>query len=302
MRGWPIGAPRGRGPGRYRKVALLALALAVALAGCAGVPSGAARRQAAEALAASGRLRPLILDTGPACRPPLAAYARNGPGQTLTVYIEGDGQAYSDRFTPANDPTPADPLALRLAGLDPGQKVAYLARPGQYLPPEALAGCDLALWTTARYGPQALACLDAALDAAKTALGATSLRLVGYSGGGALAVLLAAGRPDVTGLATVAANLDTEAWTALHHVPPLAASRNPAEAAAAVAHIPQAHYAGSNDRNTPPWLCERFLARLPAGADARCLVIEGAGHHDGLAAAWPALVPGLPPSTPPDRP
>ncbi len=298
-------APRGRTrPGRRRahRWATGLLALVLVAAGCATTPSGAARRQAAAAIAAAGNLAPLALDTGAACRPPLAAWAKNGPGETLTVYIEGDGAAYRDRLTPADDPTPADPLALRLAGLDPGPKVACLARPGQYLPPEALAGLDPALWTTARYAPRALACLDAALDAAKSALGAGRLRLVGYSGGGALAVLLAAGRTDVVALVTVAANLDTEAWTALHRVAPLAASRNPAEAAAAVAAIPQAHYAGSDDRNTPPWLCRRFLARMPETTAARCLVIEGADHRHGLAEAWPGIVTGPPPDAATGRP
>jgi pimeloyl-ACP methyl ester carboxylesterase len=280
------------------------LACALAVSGCVGVLSGAKRRDQAASIAAGGGLAPLLLDAGPACRPPLAAFAKNGPGRTLTVYIEGDGQAYRDRVTPSDDPTPADPLALRLAALDPGSKVLYLARPGQYLPEKELSACDPALWTTARYSARVVDCLSAALDAAERALGASRLRLVGYSGGGALAVLLAARRTDVVGLITMAANLDTDAWTALHHVAPLADSGNPAEAAPAVADLPQVHYAGSDDRIAPPWLCRRYLARLPAGAEARCLVIDGADHHHGLAEAWPGIVGGLPPaggSGPPDE-
>ncbi|MHC1790629.1 alpha/beta fold hydrolase [Solidesulfovibrio sp.] len=271
------------------------MALALATSGCAREMSGAARRDQATTLAAAGHLAAVTLDTGDACRPPLAAFARNGPGGMLTVFIEGDGHAYHNRSTASADPTPDDPVALRLAAYDPTPKVLYLARPGQYLPAEDLAGCDPALWTLARYAPRVLACLGAALDAAKTTLNARRLRLVGYSGGGALAVLLAARRTDVVGIATLAGNLDTAAWTALHHVPPLVESCNPADAAAAVSGISQVHLTGARDRNTPPWLCRRFLDRLPAGADARCLVIDKADHHRGLAESWPGIDAYLPP-------
>lgn len=51
----------------------------------------------------------------------LQIYRRDdGKPGPLFVYIEGDGLAYLDARTPSTDPTPADPLALRLAAADPG--------------------------------------------------------------------------------------------------------------------------------------------------------------------------------------
>ena len=283
-------------PGRSGSVLLIAvcLLLAVLTGGCAGAPGSAARREQAAAVAASGGLAPVVLETGPACPAPLAAYGRNGPGRTLAVYIEGDGRAYRDRQRPSDDPTPADPVGLRLAARDPGAKALYLARPGQYLPSEVLAGLNPTLWTTQRCTPEAIACLGAALDAAKAAYGAETLRLVGYSGGGALAVLVAAGRTDVVGLTTVAANLDLVAWAELHGLPRSPQWRNPADVAPAVAHIPQTHVAGSDDANTPPWLCRRFLSRMGDASLARCLVLDGADHHRGLVEAWPGVAAGRP--------
>jgi len=275
------------GPGLLAGACLL---LAVLAGGCAGVHGSAARRDLATAIAASGGLTPVVLETGPACPAPLAAYGRNGPGGTLTVYIEGDGQAYRDRTRPSDDPTPTDPIGLRLAARDPGGKALYLARPGQYLSSKVLAGLDPALWTTERYTAQTMACLSAALDAAKAAYGSDSLRLVGYSGGGALAVLLAAGRTDVVELVTVAANLDLAAWAELHVLALPPRWQNPADVAPAVAHIPQTHITGSDDANTPPWLCRWFLSRMGNASRARCLVLEGADHHHGLAEAWPGIV------------
>ena len=263
----------------------LALFLAAARAGCAA--SGRQYREKATALAAASGLSPIRLPAGPM---QLAGFARGGPGEVLTVYIEGDGRAYVDRRAPSDDPTPAEPLGLILATRDPAPKLLVLARPGQYLSPDELARCDPLWWTLARYSPQVVAAVGEALDAAKARYGATRLRLRGYSGGGALAALVAAERSDVDDIATVAANLDTAAWTSLHRVTPLILSRNPADAAAKTAGIPQTHYVGSNDTVTPPELCRRYLARLPAGAPARCVVIEGAEHHAGLVKAWEDIV------------
>ncbi len=50
----------------------------------------------------------------------------------MVVYIEGDGRAYVNRRTPSNDPTPGNPMALRLALADPSLRVLYLGRPCQY--------------------------------------------------------------------------------------------------------------------------------------------------------------------------
>lgn len=272
-------------PRAPRPLAALLL-LALTLTGCAGGSGRQYREHAADLAAASG-LAPVFLPAGPWR---LAGFARNGPGEVLTVYIEGDGRAFVDRRTPSADPTPAEPLGLLLARRDPAVKLLVLARPGQYLPAEELAGYDPALWTQARYSPQVVAALGQALDAAKDRFGANRLRLRGYSGGGALAVLVAAERTDVDDIVTVAANLDTEAWTSLHGVSPLRLSRNPVDAAPALAGLPQTHYVGALDTVTPPALCRRYLARLPADAPARCLVIEGAGHHEGLVKAWEGIV------------
>lgn len=286
-------------PDRSRSVLLVAvcLLLAVLAGGCAGVHDSAARRDQATSIAGSGGLTPVVLETGPACSTPLVAYGRNGPGGTLTVYLEGDGQAYRDRTRPSDDPTPAEPTGLRLAAREPGGKALYLARPGQYLSREVLAGLDPTLWTTQRYAPSTIACLSAALDAAKVVYGAETLRLVGYSGGGALAVLLAARRADVVELVTLAANLDLAAWSELHGLAQPPQWRNPADVAPAVAHIPQTHITGSKDANTPPWLCRRFLSRMGDASRARCLVLDGADHHHGLVEAWPGVAadwPGQP--------
>ena len=80
---------------------------------------------------------------------PLRAYlpVPNPPVSTLTIYIEGDGLAWINRSTPSSDPTPMDPLALKLALADNiDTNVAYLARPCQYV---RNALCKRRYWTSA---------------------------------------------------------------------------------------------------------------------------------------------------------
>jgi hypothetical protein len=72
------------------------------------------------------------------------------------------------------------------------------------------------------YGPvlSVISASNQAVDALKQRYGAQEIVLVGYSGGGAVAALVAARRTDVVRLVTVAGNLDHLAWTHLHSVPP----------------------------------------------------------------------------------
>jgi hypothetical protein len=44
-------------------------------------------------------------------------------------YQSGDGLAWLSSDVPSSDPTPLDPLALRLALAKPARNAAYLARP-----------------------------------------------------------------------------------------------------------------------------------------------------------------------------
>jgi hypothetical protein len=96
------------------------------------------------------------------------ASSRRGGGDTLTVYLEGDGLAYVWRGQPALDPTPTDPVALRLALADPGKTpVAWIGRPCQYTLPDHGRHCQSAEWTGRRYAPEILDSIGAALDALK---------------------------------------------------------------------------------------------------------------------------------------
>jgi dienelactone hydrolase len=207
----------------------------------------------------------------------------------LTVYIEGDGLAYVTPGRRAMDPTPTDPLALRLALEHPGKgAVAWLARPCQYGP--RTRNCQSDYWSIARYSPEVIDSTSAALDQLKADRNGTErLILVGYSGGGALAALLAERRHDVAALVTVAANLDLGSWVRSRGLTPLSRSLDPAKDAAKLSRLPQVHFVGANDRVVDEPIARAFVAHMPPDAPVTIAVISGQDHGCCWAKQWPDL-------------
>ncbi|CAA7615250.1 alpha/beta hydrolase [Magnetospirillum sp. UT-4] len=257
-------------------IRLFAASLALALAACAGTVVADAERAG---------LVPVMVET-PTFR--LAAWQRLPPvpGGELAVYLEGDGFAWAGRGQPSRDPTPRDPVGLAMAARDPAPAVLYLARPCQFSG-RADPRCHERYWTGARLAPEVVEAAEAAVAAAMQRTGAARLRLVGYSGGGALAALLAARRsPESTRLVTVAAPLDLEAWTGLHTVSPLSASLSPADHRDRLRAVPQLHLAGAEDAVVPPSLARDWVAGL-GGSCAALRVVPGFGHQ----CCWATLAP-----------
>jgi pimeloyl-ACP methyl ester carboxylesterase len=286
-----------------RRVTALLLALLVpgALAACAS-----SRQSEAPELARAAGWHWRIMPAG-AFDLAVASSQRPG-GDTLTAYLEGDGLAYVWRGQPALDPTPTDPVALRLALADPGKMpVAWIGRPCQYTLPDYARNCRSAEWTLRRYAPEILDSVSAALDALERQSGARRLVLVGYSGGGAVAVLLAARRRDVALIITVAADLDLGYWTRREHLSPLTGSLDPAHVAAEVKAIPQFHFTGADDDVVGTDVARAYLAQLPPGAPAHLVEVPGFTHACCWARDWPSLMSetsdpmGLPQSVTPRK-
>jgi pimeloyl-ACP methyl ester carboxylesterase len=196
----------------------------------------------------------------------------NGSSGPLIVFLEGDGLPWSQPRRISSDPTTRHPVALELAIQTPGQ-VAYLARPC-YQEFVHAAGCSPASWTSERYSAQIVASLSAALMALDPG-GIQPIWLVGYSGGGALAVLIAPHVPAVERVITVAGNLDTEAWTKKHGYLSLSGSLNPVTAGALPTRIRQVHLVGTRDTNVLPEFTQRFAA---VQTNAHVRAFEGFDH------------------------
>lgn len=120
--------------------------------------------------------------------------------RTLRVYIEGDGHAWATRTQPSTDPTPHTSLMAQFAAEDPAP-AAYLARPCQFVVTDA---CKPALWTSERFGRASVDAMNSALNNLKSRYRTESFDLVGYSGGAAIALILAGERDDVGQVQTIA--------------------------------------------------------------------------------------------------
>lgn len=290
---------------RNRAVRLLCATALFSLAACSIVPEPYQRRLHAENLAGGHSWRRVDLGVSPfqmvAWLPERSALPGSAAdNRLLTVYLEGDGLAWRSRTRRSSDPTPVTPVALNLALLDPSPNVAYLARPCQYVDLTRQPLCEPKFWTSHRFAPVIVAAVDAALSRLKAETEASRLQLVGYSGGGALATLLAARRDDIVAIRTVAGNLDHELWTRTHTVDPLSGSLNPVDDAVLLRAIPQIHYVGTRDRVVPRSLAESFLAAQGAGGCATLVDVMGATHSSGWDVLWPTLLK-MPLSCPPEE-
>ena len=205
----------------------------------------------------------------------------------ISIYLEGDGLAYRRRSRPSSDPTPIEAYALKLAVQDPSRNVIYLARPCQFLSKQQLAECDQQYWTSHRYAEEVVDAYAQILDQIQGDEPETKLRLVGYSGGGALVALLAGRRNDIERMLTVAANLDLKAWTEHHRLTPMPDSVNPADQAQALATQPQWHLAGGRDDIVPALVLESYMSHLPNTQQTQFRVIEDYDHQCCWQQTWP---------------
>ncbi|PCJ46972.1 MAG: alpha/beta hydrolase [Moraxellaceae bacterium] len=161
----------------------------------------------------------------------------------LHVYIGGDGRAYVNGKFSIN-PTPLNPLLLKLMEQDI-QPAIYLGRPCYFNPIDS--NCHPTWWTDRRYNEQVVTSLLAALSHFSSRY--DHIVLIGYSGGGALAMLMAEQLKQTQILVTIAGNLDTFEWTTYHQYTPLMESLNPADRPPLRSNIIQLHYAGKKDDN-----------------------------------------------------
>lgn len=207
---------------------------------------------------------------------------------TLTVYIEGDGRAWADKHTPSFDPTPNRPVALQLALQD--SHGVYLARPCQFATGTHWRNCNNRYWTSHRFSAEVIAATNEAISQLKQRYGSSTLRLVGYSGGGAVAALVAARRDDVEHLTTVAGNVDIVTWATGKQLSPLGGSLNPAEAWQQLVDIPQVHFVGGADTVVEPAVAHAFRQRFPSHREPRVIIIPRFSHHCCWVAQWPTLL------------
>lgn len=207
---------------------------------------------------------------------------------SLHVYLEGDGSPWVHKRWVSEEPTPRNPLMLRLMALDPGPSV-YLGRPCYHglasQPP-----CTPEFWTHGRYSHRVVGSMAAALRGVLRRGGYKRLIFIGHSGGGALAMLLAERFAETHTVVTMAGNLDPKAWARHHGYSPLRTSLNPAERPALDPAIFQLHLVGERDENIPAAMLRSALSHQK---NARIRIIANFDHVCCWQSAWPSVLQTL---------
>lgn len=207
----------------------------------------------------------------------------------MEIYIEGDGLAWRRKKRLSDDPTPVNPLAFRLAQQSSAAAVVYLARPCQYTMTRDKERCIPGYWSSHRYSEDVVDAMNEAIDIYKEQTGVESISLIGYSGGGVIAALLAARRTDVKSLVSVAANLDHQFWTGQHKVTPLTGSLNPTDFADDLLSIPQLHFVGADDSIVGEEVVRSYINKVKLSLAKTLRVIDDVDHDCCWVELWPTL-------------
>ncbi len=204
--------------------------------------------------------------------------------KTLHVYLEGDGSPWRHRVIVMPDPTPRNPLMLRLMSMDNAPSV-YVGRPC-YNGSSDDEGCNASLWTSARFSKTVVSSMASVINELVREHDKTAVTLIGHSGGGALAMLIAQRIPAVSHVVTIAGNLDTDAWTSHHGYTRLFNSLNPATQPPLRSSVQQWHLLGGNDTVIPPDLVKQFIT---SQLNALGVSVAAYGHVCCWENSWPQI-------------
>ena len=247
------------------------------------------RQFKADEIATSARLEKITVQTDPFV---LTAYYRiKEPGKPIRVYIEGDGYARATQGRPSGDPTPRNPIGLGLASKDFSPNVVCLARPCQYDSKKLSPACREYYWTQGRFSEEVVNSMDQAISYFVKKADAPAVELVGYSGGAAVAVLVAGRRADIQSLRTAAGNLNPALVNEPHHATPFGeGSLNPMDVAPSLVRLPQIHFIGADDNIISPKVAESFFMKMKNGNCFQAKTLREASHEKGWVESWGRLL------------
>lgn len=220
----------------------------------------------------------------------------------LIVYIEGDGRSWIKKQILSKNPTPPYALGLRLAIQDPrsanpDMTVVYLARPCQFTQhPPTPASCPAKYWSSDRFSELVIQNMNQAIDRLKENAQLDKkhkIELIGYSGGAAIAILVAARRHDVDIIRTVAGDLNHEMMSEYHHTTPLPNCLNPINFTHKLQNIKQIHYIGAKDKIVPKYITQDYVNKFNNKKNSQesivTIISVDATHQKGWEEKWRKL-------------
>ncbi|WP_341789773.1 alpha/beta hydrolase [Rickettsia endosymbiont of Polydrusus tereticollis] len=260
------------------------LLMSILLFAC--TPDVATRTKNAAVLATQNNFQPKYVKGGDFV---LTTYQRiTDKNLPYVFYIESDGHVSEKYDVTSDNPTPLTTLLLQLAIMDNRPNVVYIARPCQYTPLELNPKCSSDnYWVEKRMGREVV---DSINNVINNITNGQKFSLVGFSGGGGIAVMVAVENKNVKDIITIAGNLDTATFDNTHNGRGfLSRSLNPIGYAKQVNNIPQLHFSGAADKRVPPIIAQRYVE----ASNSSCVkqrIIPNATHVKGWEKIWSSLL------------
>ncbi len=215
-------------------------------------------------------------------------FRQNLLSKSLHVYLEGDGRPWRNKGEVAFDPSMDSLLSLELMKLD-AASVLYVGRPC-YHGDADIKPCHPWYWTNGRYSQDVVDSMSAVIKSYVIKNGVLDVVLIGQSGGGTLAMLLAEKLNNVSAVVTLAGNLDVRRWSQYHDYTELEGSLNPIERQPLIASIKQLHYAGDSDKNIPYHF---IFDAIKKQKNAEFILLNNVDHDCCWEEYWPAILKRL---------
>ncbi len=216
----------------------------------------------------------------PANHTMMAVWVKNGmkPSQKVRIYI--DGNAKTTGFFGKKRPTVENPIAKELALKDPYPYIIYLGRTCYYIEQSV---CKPITWEKGKYMPEIIDEMKLSIERLQKKYRISEIELVGYDGGGTIALLLATRiRQIPVKVITIAGIVNTEHYALFHDEELPEGSLNPADESYLSARIPQVHYVGGQDQIMPIAFTKDFVKKLPKPVSAQVKAIPSATHDNWL--------------------
>lgn len=262
---------------KTKKKAAIFVAFFITLISCNSVDI---RTNKANAIAKKNEYQPAI---EPTKKFPIQTFVKNHNSTHAVIYLEGDGLVLTSSGVAFN-PTPTDPMALRLASVDSRSYTKIVInRPCQYITCKA---CDNKYWTQARYSTDVIASIIETIHKLQAKYNFKTFDIIAYSGGAAIAFLIAHDFKDqIKSITTFAGNVDPFAWCEYHGNSPLTQSLNPLDNIDILRTIPQKHFCGTSDHNTTIAITQDFQKKLNSN-NIEVIIVEGYDHDSNWPNYW----------------
>ena len=265
----------------FFKYYTIILTIALLSSGCVSKLSPKVRQHTADTVAQAGNLVQQKIATDDFLLTTYQRFDATADNKQMVVYIEGDGMAWISRDQLSSNPTPVQPIALKLASIDTNANVLYVARPCQYLWPQKMNRCSSKYWSNKRSSEEVISSINQAISIVKQKQNISSIRLIGYSGGGGIAALIADRRADVNEFVSVSGNLNYKLFTQTHDLSPMNRSIDPITVANQIGLIPQIHYVGADDKIIPRQIALSFSDKVKVINDV---------SHDNWSDKWAQIL------------